>query len=117
MKSTGPAPGEIRVLRSELLEAHRELNKLRTQNEQLIDSNKDLSQLLLSTEKRTSSSLRLIVAYRSLVQAEDRSAALRDAQLDPVGQASAPMLLIPPSEVQVLTQCWPTLAQYSVHEP
>jgi hypothetical protein len=90
------------VLRSELLEAHRELNKLRTQNEQLIDSNKDLSQLLVATEKRTSSSLRLIVAYRSLVQAEDRGAALRGIEeilVNVIGTEDFVVLLLTDTDV------------------
>ena len=102
MKPNGHAPGEMRVLRSELLEAHRELNKLRTQNEQLIDSNKDLSQLLLATEKRTSSSLKLIVAYRALVQAEDRSAAMRAIEeilINVIGTENFVVLLLTDNDV------------------
>jgi transcriptional regulator with GAF, ATPase, and Fis domain len=94
--------GEMRVLRGELLEVHRELNKLRTQNEQLIDSNKDLSHMLMQTEKRASGSLKLIVAYRQLVSSDDRSAALRAIEeilINVIGTENFVVLLLTDNDV------------------
>ena len=68
---------ELRILRQELLEAHRELNRLRTQNEQLVGSNRDLSSLLATTDKRSGELLKIIVAFRRLLDSEDANAALR----------------------------------------
>ena len=68
---------EMRILRSELLEAHRELARLRMQNEQLMGSNRDLSSLLVGTEKRSGELVKIIVAFRRLLESEDASSALR----------------------------------------
>ncbi len=68
---------ELRILRQELLEAHRELNRLRTQNEQLVGSNRDLSSLLATTDKRSGELLKIIVAFRRLLDSDDAQSALR----------------------------------------
>ena len=68
---------ELRILRSELLEAHRELSRLRMQTEQLMGSNRDLSSLLLTTEKRSGELVKIIVAFRRLLESEDAGSALR----------------------------------------
>ena len=68
---------ELRILRQELLEAHRELSRLRTQNEQLVGSNRDLSSLLATTDKRSGELVKIIVAFRRLLDSEDASDALR----------------------------------------
>ena len=68
---------ELRILRQELLEAHRELNRLRTQNEQLVGSNRDLSSLLATTDKRSGELVKIIVAFRRLLDSEDAASALR----------------------------------------
>ena len=103
MPTNGAGPhGEMRVLRSELLEAHRELNKLRTQNEQLIGSNKGLSELLITTEKRAGECLKLLVAFRRLVEAEDCPAALRGIEeivINIIGCENFVVLLITDTDV------------------
>ena len=68
---------ELRILRQELLEAHRELSRLRSQNDQLVGSNRDLSSLLASTDKRSGELLKIIVAFRRLLDSEDAYSALR----------------------------------------
>ena len=68
---------ELRILRQELLEAHRELNRLRTQNEQLVGSNRDLSSLLAATDRRSGELVKIIVAFRRLLDSEDAGSALR----------------------------------------
>lgn len=68
---------ELRILRQELLEAHRELNRLRSQNEQLVGSNRDLSSLLATTDKRSGELVKIIVAFRRLLDSEDAGSALR----------------------------------------
>jgi hypothetical protein len=68
---------ELRILRQELLEAHRELNRLRTQNEQLVGSNRDLSSLLTATDKRSGELVKIIVAFRRLLDSESAHSALR----------------------------------------
>ena|SRR5690349_9154080 len=69
--------GELRVLRAELLEAHRELSRLRMQNEQLMSSNRDLSSLLTRTAQRSGDLVKIIVAFRRLLEATDAVSALR----------------------------------------
>lgn len=68
---------ELRILRQELLEAHRELSRLRTQNEQLVGSNRDLSSLLATTDRRSGELVKIIVAFRRLLDSEDAASALR----------------------------------------
>ncbi|HEX7939430.1 MAG TPA: hypothetical protein VF483_10590 [Gemmatimonadaceae bacterium] len=72
--------GELRVLRSELLEAHRELSRLRMQNEQLVSSNRDLSSLLTRTAQRSGDLVKIIVAFRRLLEATNAGAALRSIE-------------------------------------
>ncbi len=69
--------GEIRSLRTELLEAHRDVARLRVQNEQLVASNRDLSQQLTSATQSGGELLRTIVAFRQLVEAGDAVGTLR----------------------------------------
>ena len=73
----GMDTAELRILRQELLEAHRELNRLRAQNEQLVGSNRDLSSLLAATDRRSGELVKIIVAFRRLLDSEDASSALR----------------------------------------
>ena len=67
---------ELRILRTELLEAHRELARLRVQNDQLMGSNRDLSSLLVNTERRSGELVKIIVAFRRLLESENASDAL-----------------------------------------
>jgi len=67
---------ELRILRAELLEAHRELARLRVQTEQLMGSNRDLSSLLVGTEKRSGELVKIIVAFRRLLESESAAGAL-----------------------------------------
>jgi hypothetical protein len=67
---------EVRILRSELLEAHRDLIRARTQAEQLIVSNRDLSSLLASASSQAGELLKVSVASRRLSEAGDPAAAL-----------------------------------------
>jgi hypothetical protein len=78
MKSTEAA--EVRILRMELLEAHRELNRLRSQTEQLMSSNRDLSTLLTSATQRSGDLVKIIVAFRRLLEASGSSNALRSVE-------------------------------------
>jgi len=72
--------GELRILRAELLDAHRELVRLRTQLEQLLASNRDLSSLLSSSAQRSGELLKIIVAFRRLLEAHDAAAAMRSIE-------------------------------------
>jgi hypothetical protein len=71
---------ELRVLRAELLEAHRELSRLRMQTEQLMSSNRDLSSLLTKTAQRSGDLVKIIVAFRRLLEATDAGSALRSIE-------------------------------------
>jgi hypothetical protein len=66
-----------RAVGTALLEARRELERLRQQNEQLVASNGDLSALLLSADRRHGESIKVIVALRRLMEAGTAGAALR----------------------------------------
>ena len=72
----GTEGAELRILRAELLEAHRELARLRVQTEQLMGSNRDLSSLLVGTEKRSGELVKIIVAFRRLLESESAATAL-----------------------------------------
>lgn len=72
--------GELRLLRAELLEAHRELTRLRVQNEQLMASNRDLSTLLTAATQRSGELLKVIVAFRRLLESVDSTSALRSLE-------------------------------------
>jgi hypothetical protein len=71
---------ELRHLRVELLDAHRELASLRVQNEQLIASNRDLSLLLTTSAQRTGDLVKLVVAFRCLLEPMDAAVALRNIE-------------------------------------
>jgi hypothetical protein len=71
---------ELRLLRAELLEAHRELTRLRVQNEQLMASNRDLSTMVTASAKRSGELLKVIVAFRQLLEATDSASALRSLE-------------------------------------
>jgi len=71
---------ELRILRAELLDAHRELVRLRSQTEQLLASNRDLSSLLSTSAQRTGELVKIIVAFRRLLEAPDAAAALRSIE-------------------------------------
>ena len=53
------------------------VERLQTQVEQLIASNRDLSELLLASERRRGEMMKLIVAFRRLVEATDAMSAIR----------------------------------------
>jgi hypothetical protein len=79
---------EMRILRAELLDAHRELVRARTQAEQLIVSNRDLSSLLASASSQAGELLKVNVAFRRLSEAGDAAAAvwaLEDVAINVVG--------------------------------
>src|SRR5438477_2027012 len=91
------AVAELRILRSELLEAHRELSRLRIQNEQLMSSNRDLSTLLVTTERRSGELVKIIVAFRRLLESNDSAAALRSVEeilINVIGTEDFVVLLI-----------------------
>ena len=79
---------EMRILRAELLDAHRDLVRARTQAEQLIVSNHDLSDLLASASRQAGELLKVSVAFRRLSEASDAAAALwalEDVAINVVG--------------------------------
>lgn len=93
---------ELRILRTELLEAHRELTRLRIQNEQLMGSNRDLSSLLVNTEKRSGELLKIIVAFRRLLESDDAASALRSVEeilVNVIGTEDFVVLLLSESDV------------------
>lgn len=93
---------ELRILRTELLEAHRELSRLRNQNEQLMGSNRDLSSLLVNTERRSGELLKIIVAFRRLLEAGDSGEALRSIEevlINIIGTEDFVILLITETDV------------------
>lgn len=53
------------------------LDRLQTQVEQLIASNRDLSALLLASERRRGEMMKLVVSFRRLVEATDAVSAIR----------------------------------------
>jgi hypothetical protein len=63
-----------------MLEARRDLARLREQNEQLVASNGDLSRLLLAAEQRNGDAIKLIVAARRLMEAASAAEALRSLE-------------------------------------
>jgi hypothetical protein len=66
-----------RLLRQSLMDAERATERLQGQIDQLIASNRDLSALLLTSERRRGELVKLVVAFRRLVEATDATAALR----------------------------------------
>jgi hypothetical protein len=79
---------EVRILRAELLDAHRDLSRVRTQAEQLIVSNRDLSSLLSAASNQAGELLKVSVAFRRLSEAGDAAAALwaiEDVAINVVG--------------------------------
>jgi hypothetical protein len=99
--------GEIRSLRGELLEAHRDLNRLRMQCDQVVAANRDLSLQLTAASRSGGESLRTMVAFRQLLEAADAADAIRgiaDIMINIVGtedfailagSGSGPMHVIP----------------------
>lgn len=88
---------EMRILRTELLDAHRELVRLRTQTEQLMASNRELSALLASTAQRNGELLKIIVAFRRLLESPDAGTALRSIEeilINVIGTEDFVVLLI-----------------------
>jgi hypothetical protein len=79
---------EMRILRAELLDAHRDLVRARTQAEQLIVSNQDLSSLLDSASRQAGDLLKMSVAFRRLSSTNDAASALwalEDVAINVVG--------------------------------
>ena len=79
---------EMRILRAELLDAHRDLVRARTQAEQLIVSNHDLSSLLDSASRQAAELLKVSVAFRRLSEVGDAATALwalEDVAINVVG--------------------------------
>jgi hypothetical protein len=91
---------EMRILRAELLDAHRDLMRARTQAEQLIVSNRDLSSLLASASTQAGELLKVSVAFRRLSEAGDAAAALwavEDVAINVVGTEDFVLLACGPS--------------------
>lgn len=83
-----PAGAELRLLRAELLHARRDLLRARTQAEQLILSNRDLSSLWVSASRQAGELLKTSVALRRLSEAGDAAAvlwAIEDVAMNVVG--------------------------------
>ena len=79
---------ELRILRAELLDAHRELIRARTQAEQLIVSNRDLSSLVASASSQAGELLKVNVAFRRLSEGGDAAAslwAIEDVAINVIG--------------------------------
>lgn len=110
-----PDGSELRILRSELLEAHRELARLRMQNEQLMGSNRDLSSLLVNTEKRSGELVKIIVAFRRLLESEDAASALRCVEeilINVIGTEDFIVLLITERDImRVVAGMGPAIAR------
>jgi len=98
---------EMRILRAELLDAHRDLMRARTQAEQLIVSNRDLSSLLASASSQAGELLKVSVAFRRLSEAGDAAAAalwaVEDVAINVVG-----------TEDFVLLACGPTARMHPI---
>jgi hypothetical protein len=87
MTATGNR-AELRTLRAELLNARRDLVRARTQAEQLILSNRDLSSLWASASREAGELLKMSVALRRLSDAGDAAAAVwavEDVAINVVG--------------------------------
>ena len=112
---------ELRILRNELLEAHRELTRLRIQNEQLMASNRDLSTLLVTTEGRSGELVKIIVAFRRLLEAQDSGTALRSVEeilINVIGTEDFAVLLIGESDrLLVVGGMGPTLKRSELVPP
>lgn len=79
---------ELRMLRAELLNARRDLVRARTQAEQLILSNRDLSSLWVSAAHQAGELLKMRVALQRLAEAGDAPAAVwavEDVAINVVG--------------------------------
>ena len=79
---------ELRMLRAELLHARRDLVRARTQTDQLIRSNRDLSSLLATASRQAGELLKMSVALRCLSEAGDAAAAVwavEDVAMNVVG--------------------------------
>ena len=75
MKTNGE--GKERLLRHDLAEAERASDRLHTQVDQLIASNRDLSGMLLTADRRRGELMKLIVAFCRLIEATDAWSAVR----------------------------------------
>jgi len=67
---------ELRILRAELLDVHREVKTLRGRVEQLVASNDEMAGQLAAASRRTDDLLKSNVVYRRLLEACDAAAAL-----------------------------------------
>lgn len=91
---------EVRILRAELLDAHRDLVRARTQAEQLIVSNHDLSSLLESASRQAGDLLKVSVAIRRLSEARDGPAvlwAVEDVAINVIGTEDFVLLAYGPT--------------------
>ncbi|MGH7677994.1 MAG: hypothetical protein ACRENU_05975 [Gemmatimonadaceae bacterium] len=68
--------GREQRLRQGILDAERASERLQVQVDQLIASNRDLSGLLLAAERRRGELMKLIVAFKRLVDATDSASAI-----------------------------------------
>ena len=73
-------PVELRILRSELLDAHRELMRLRTQTEQVVASNRDLTGQLGASSQRLGDMMKVVVAFQQLLDARCMRSAWRSIE-------------------------------------
>jgi len=112
---------ELRILRQELLEAHRELSRLRSQNEQLVGSNRDLSSLLATTDKRSGELVKIIVAFRRLLDSEDAGSALRcieEIVINLIGSENFVVLLVGEREaLRAVAGCGEAVTQAHIRTP
>jgi hypothetical protein len=115
--------GELRILRAELLDAHRELTRLRSQLEQLLASNRDLSSLLSSSAQRSGELVKIIVAFRRLLEATDASAAVRSIEeilINVIGTEDFVLLVHPEADtapLHAVAGMGPALDEASRHAP
>jgi GAF domain-containing protein len=115
------APGEIRTLRGELLEAHRDLNRLRMQCDQVLAANRDLSTQLTAAARSGGELLRTMVAFRQLLESADAADAIRgiaDIMINIVGTEDFAILASPGSgPMHVVGGMGPAMSRYRSLEP
>lgn len=113
--------GEIRSLRGELLEAHRDLNRLRMQCDQVLAANRDLATQLTAAARSGGELLRTLVAFRQLLEAADASDAIRgiaDILINIVGTEDFAILASAGSgPMHVVGGMGPAVSRYRLLDP
>src|SRR5205814_10305057 len=106
---------ELRALRADLLDVHRELTRVRGQNEQLVLSNRDLSGLLTASAQRTRELVKMIVAFRCRLDSADSASALRSIEeilINVIGTEDfAVMLLTDQASMRAVAGMGPAVAR------